>query len=134
MTHTVTFILEGADAEIAAPDVVEALTTAFGETPTLCHADPAPTTPHRDLATGLNLATLIATLPGSVLAVADLVERRKRADQSDRLLQTLRALSKKYAVTIRLELLDRTRTVAELTPDDLLALADAVSETPKDRP
>ncbi|MBB4268274.1 hypothetical protein [Roseospira visakhapatnamensis] len=134
MTNTVTFRVDGAESETVAPMVADALKRAFGEAPAVQPVTSPPDGPHRDLGTAIAIATLVLTLPSAALAVADLVERRKRKDQADQLLETLRALSKDRSVSIRLDIADRTVSVSDLTADTLLDLADRTPKTPDETP
>jgi len=128
MTQSLSFHVHGADADAAAPKVAAAVKEAFGA-PATVHRPTGPVAgPRRDLATGLAVATLLVTLPCSAVAVADLIERRRRRDQADRLIERLRDLSEGRSVSIRLEVSDRTIAVQDLTPDDILRAADRAND------
>ncbi|WP_170245128.1 hypothetical protein, partial [Pararhodospirillum oryzae] len=135
MTDSVTLRLAGPQADDIAPRVAAALARTFGETPTVHHEEaPAPAL-HRslDLGTGLTMGCMVLTLPGTVLAVVSLMDRRKKRGELQELIETLRTVSEGRQVSLRLEIDGRPLPpLADLSADALLEAASASNPPPSD--
>jgi|GEM_PF-6005966 len=73
------------------------------------------------------VAALIVSIPGALLAVADLVERMRSRRKAAELIETAREVTVTHQVEIHVITDDAAVSLARLSPDRLLDLAKAPS-------
>ncbi len=132
--------LTGPDAGAAAETLLRALTEAVAadaagsaDAEALARIEPrvrppADLAPQRTLdpATALAAASLVLSIPAAVLAALDLAERIGKRRRAAVLAETAARLRIEHRAEVTVATIDGIRNLADLTPDQILALAAAV--------
>jgi hypothetical protein len=125
------FVLAGTDTSGAADALIAALGGGDGVKAT---TTPAPALPEvqRRIVDPIALASLIVSIPGATLAVADIVDRIRKRRKAQTVIDTAQRLRSEQQVETYLLAADQTpRAVADLDADKLLDLVVEIDRPAK---